>query len=506
MTGTSQTGVELSRFAAVQAAEQDALPLEEALEREGVDEADWRDARKRVLLDIASSAATFKAYQRALEEAQDALFRSVTPLYDDLAAWIAYSEALGTAAGGAVMRESGLTLGDLARLERHWRKRFEADPALAEEAKALRDERREGPLPALTMGPRRQAPPSEAADVAREEAESPADDDHEGLERAAALEALLHRDARDEAFARRGAANREEARAIVAAATARLEAQPALAGFYRSRVEHHRRLLTQAVASPSPTFAPPTSPERLRADPAVVERALSSTSTAIDETTAIDPRRLELDALPFHRSAPVPRSALADEPPHDAAGETAALRFDDLDLVATPFEEPSRLESLSNLGPPPPATSIDETSFLDASALSFDDDALPFAPDPDAAPPAPIASELSPSSSVDETAALDVGLLSLDALPFDAAPERGEPNAIQTDLRRYASYRTELRRTPERTAAIRARYGVANETAHDALVAAWDRRFTREPRLATDYVVAVRAYGAWLDQHEEPER
>jgi N-acetyl-anhydromuramyl-L-alanine amidase AmpD len=90
MTSTSQASVELAQFAAVQAAEQDAMPIEEVLEREGIDESRWPEARKSALLDIASSAAAFKAYQRALEAAQDELSRTVSPLHDDLAAWIAY--------------------------------------------------------------------------------------------------------------------------------------------------------------------------------------------------------------------------------------------------------------------------------------------------------------------------------------------------------------------------------------------------------------------------------
>jgi hypothetical protein len=66
MTSTSQASVELAQFAAVQAAEQDAMPIEDVLDREGIDESRWPEARKTALLDIASSAAALKAHQLAV--------------------------------------------------------------------------------------------------------------------------------------------------------------------------------------------------------------------------------------------------------------------------------------------------------------------------------------------------------------------------------------------------------------------------------------------------------
>jgi hypothetical protein len=437
----------------------------------------------------------------------------VSPLHDDLAAWIAYSEALGSPSGGAVLRESGLTLGDLARLERHWRKRFETEPSLAKEARTLRDTEREGPLPPITLGPRGELSRArEATPTAEPEAEIIFDHDHEMLERAASLEALLGRHVGDEVLARRGLGSREEAKALVAEATARVESQPALSGFYRSRVEHHRRLLAKAVTPPRPAEALPRAPQPIELPPI---------TGSLDHTTALEAGALDLEALPFKgdRAAPTPRSTL-DDAPHEAVGETAALTLDDLGLPATPFEAtraavpgldraaepPDASVGRGSRDEPPPSASIDETSFLDASALSFDDDALPFAPDPNAAPPPPMAAELSASASIDETAALDVGLLSLDALPFEGGgPGSFATNDIHTDVQRYASYRTELRRGSDE-AGIRARYGVPDEAAHLALVAAWDRRFTTESRLAAEYVATMRAYGAWLDQHGDPSR
>lgn len=100
-------------------------------------------------------ASAFKSYQAALEAAQDGYHRSVEPLYEDVEAWVAYSLALGARTGtAALLSEKGLTLGDLARLERHWRQRMEQDPAIAEQAKQAKETVVGKPLPDIVIGPR----------------------------------------------------------------------------------------------------------------------------------------------------------------------------------------------------------------------------------------------------------------------------------------------------------------------------------------------------------------
>ena len=104
----------------VQAAEQDGIALEEALLEAQLTAEAYHAGRTSTIAEIASGAAAYQAYDAALTEAQDALHRPVTPLYDDVAAWMAYNLALDAGPASDLLAKHGLTLGDVARLGRHW--------------------------------------------------------------------------------------------------------------------------------------------------------------------------------------------------------------------------------------------------------------------------------------------------------------------------------------------------------------------------------------------------
>ena len=63
----------LGQFAKVQAAEQDDIPLDEALRVAQLTAEAYHAGRAATIAEIASSAAAYQAYDAALTEAQDAL-------------------------------------------------------------------------------------------------------------------------------------------------------------------------------------------------------------------------------------------------------------------------------------------------------------------------------------------------------------------------------------------------------------------------------------------------
>lgn len=48
------------------------------------------------------------------------------------------------------------------------------------------------------------------------------------------------------------------------------------------------------------------------------------------------------------------------------------------------------------------------------------------------------------------------------------------------------------------------RYGIVDDAAHAALVAAYDTRFRADPNLAAEYQEAARTHTAWLDAKGGP--
>lgn len=78
----------------VTAAHAEGFALGEILAFEQIDAARWPAAdvawKRRLAEDGAAGGSTFNAYRVKLELAEDCLSRAVTPLDDDLGAWLAF--------------------------------------------------------------------------------------------------------------------------------------------------------------------------------------------------------------------------------------------------------------------------------------------------------------------------------------------------------------------------------------------------------------------------------
>ncbi|MEM9876773.1 MAG: hypothetical protein AAF928_17885 [Myxococcota bacterium] len=75
------------------------------------------------------------------------------------------------------------------------------------------------------------------------------------------------------------------------------------------------------------------------------------------------------------------------------------------------------------------------------------------------------------------------------------------PSTVWNDVRRYASFRVDVRRAPEQEAELRRRYGIGDEAEQATLVGEYNRRFGADDRLVAAYQESVKTYMAWLDQH-----
>jgi len=483
----------LEALARVEAAEQDDVPLEEVLAELEVEQDAWWGARPSLIEKASQDAGSFKSYQAALETAQDGYHRSVEPLFDDVEAWVAYSLALGAPTGcAALLTEKGLTLGDLGRLERHWRQRMQEDPATAKRAKEAKEAVMGKPLPDIVIGPRICGTPAKkesenaVADTGKSESTSP--DLYEQAERAAVLKALLEQDDAAEGLRQRGVESVEEAVAEVERVIAMLSEDPVVYGFFRRRVDHVRGLLERGGAAP--TSGSPAPSPMVASPPNLLTPPLASPSgpSELDVTGPIDFHRLGLDSLPFDPNASTAAPVPLPEEAHPEVGATAfvdaaALGLGDLDPEAAPD---------------PAAQSIDGTGFLDPNTLGDLDESLPF---DEAAPVvAPKKASLLPHRARGGTALQAPGSVVPWSTPFPAADGRGSrpPEELTSDVKRYASYRVDLLRAPQNAAQTRARYGIASDQAHANLVASYDARFAADSNLAAEYQEAVRTYSAWL--------
>lgn len=142
----SFAGVTLVQLAAVAAARAEGFSLEEVLDTEGLEPATYRAADvayKSRLIDPAERERLSADYQDELARAEDRLGRKVSPLDEDVDAWVRF---LGTYSAQSApadwLMALGMTLPDLSRLSRTWKQRFDADEALRKRAeKSARDKK-----------------------------------------------------------------------------------------------------------------------------------------------------------------------------------------------------------------------------------------------------------------------------------------------------------------------------------------------------------------------------
>ena len=131
-------GVPLEQVAAVHAAVAEGFDLDEVLAVEGLPKRAWFEAELSWKRRLVEDDAVFAAYERELNDHQEKLSRRVSPIDQDVEAWVTFLRLYGDHDEPFVwLGELGLALPDLSRLSRHWTSRFEAEPRLAKKATKL---------------------------------------------------------------------------------------------------------------------------------------------------------------------------------------------------------------------------------------------------------------------------------------------------------------------------------------------------------------------------------
>lgn len=122
----------LEQFAGLRAALAEQLPLGEILEQEHLEETALRASEPIWIERIAGSIATQLEYTEKLRIAEDTLARTLSPVSDDEAAWVGLLGTLATCSDqSALLSKLGISLTDVGRLGRVWKRRMEADAELA---------------------------------------------------------------------------------------------------------------------------------------------------------------------------------------------------------------------------------------------------------------------------------------------------------------------------------------------------------------------------------------
>jgi len=526
----TQSTLPLEQLAAILAAEQDGFAIDEILAVEGVSEEDWQEARERLLPAIVDDVDAHARYQRALIDAQDRLACPVSPLYEDMRAWVAFLHVAEGVPLQDLLDDHGLTANDVARLQRHWRDRFAGDPSLARQAGRLRKAEPPPELGILQVGERELTPSpyaagtkdqSDAGDAGVEEQSTQEPPTSEVVDVAIGQMARLYTaleagESLDEIVGQYGLGDVRAAQSSVAAWKKQLEADGALRADFMALVNHERRRRElsraaergtaapsgRAAGSPLPARTPPSSQASRVADhrqqpsvpsaPPGDEPAGPPSAASVDETAAIDLSVLSFPLLPFAAAPPRPTVDETCSPDgavlalpvlpfgDDLADEAGAS--DDLDgtsavipalraLPPTPWaddpEDDAAEQSEPHQSEVEPPLATEETAFIQA---------LP------AAPPLPFASaDDPPAASAIESADHDVDpgapSESSEADDCEAAQALSAPLPNLT-IEQYASYCVERELYPEHRRVISSRYRVQSEEQHEQVAAHWTRRLT----------------------------
>ncbi|MEM6790302.1 MAG: hypothetical protein AAF715_22470 [Myxococcota bacterium] len=343
-------------------------------------------------------------------------------------------------------------------------------------------------------------------------------------ERAAVLTALLRRGDDGVTLQQRTAMSVVEAEHEVASIEARLEGNAPVQQFYRRRVEHLGRVLGRG--SDDALARPPSSPSpRAWQPPPNVE--------GIDVTGPVDFAQIGRDPLPFdpHATPQLPPPVVY--PARASAGETAVVDLAAVMSTATPFERggapaavtpPVNAEappaSASEPKPDPPLSTVDETGVLDPSVLASLGPALPFAAaPPGSSPPVRLSSTPTrPRDPMGGTAVVPPERRAgppAPATPFESMPPAAPPQtpppaptvsreaSIWTEVRRYASFRVDMKRAPGEGDRLRRHYGLRDLVEQAELEAEYNRRFGEDANLVAAYQEAVATYVASRDTAEE---
>jgi hypothetical protein len=462
--GASAAGLTVAQYAGISAAIADGYPLDAVLANEGLGAKAWPAEDTAWKQKLVGDPATFEAYRAKLGEAEDWLGRKVTPLDEDLPAWLGFLGAYAAhKAPFDLLGGLGLGMSDLGRLQRLWQKRLEGDAELAKQAAELAKQKPSAlPKVSAAKGVLRPFPwskqgaaaaagaPERIAETPGNEGDLDQDRDRDlDLAQYAALEAelaLAKTPLERERVSRRHDLTRPALAALQARWVARLAADPALAQDYRRLFAHHRARFESAARSgkdlprvearaPGPAFAAhpdllPIAAIEVPSAPARAPSKLAGTAMAVDV-----PRG---PALPFAKGlAPkeIAEGAPGEPRPKRSALGGTALAVEVPRGPATPFTAENKADPLA---PAPRAA----RSKLAGTALVVDAPRAPALPfDASAAPePAIATSATSEPAAPRAPAGLGGTALALDvprgaALPF----AKSVAEAITAEIKAEAS-------------------------------------------------------------------
>jgi hypothetical protein len=459
----SPEGLTVEQYAGISAAIADGYPLDAVLANEGLAPKAWPTEDTTWKLKLVGDPATFESYRVKLGEAEDWLGRKVTPLDDDLAAWMGFLGAYaGHKAPFDLLGGLGLGMSDLGRLQRRWAKRLATDQELAKQAAELAKTKPSAvPKVSAAKGVLKPFPwskkgaPSPAVAMAAfvASAESPAAEADLDLAQYAALAAELAVAPKERAWVlRRHDLDAPAFEALLARWDARMAADSALAQDYRRLFAHHRARFESAAKSGKdlprfeareplrgPGFAPHPDLLPIPAIPAItaVEAPRRVPSKLAGTAMAVDVPRGP--ALPFAKGLAPKEIAegAPDEPrPKRSSLGGTAMAVDVPRGPATPFAAENKAISTSPAAPEAPRRA---PSKLAGTAMAVDvprGPALPF--DPGAAPAIALEAKAPPAPPA--PAGLGGTSLLLDlprgaALPF----AKGDPRANKPEIKPEAS-------------------------------------------------------------------
>jgi hypothetical protein len=125
-------GITLEQYSGVTAAISAGLPLARVLAQEQIEEATWPAAARMWSEAIAGSSEVQIEHMQKRRIADDCLARQIAPLEDDPAAWVGLLGALAVAESpGDLVGALGISMADVGRLGRAWKRKATSDPALA---------------------------------------------------------------------------------------------------------------------------------------------------------------------------------------------------------------------------------------------------------------------------------------------------------------------------------------------------------------------------------------
>jgi hypothetical protein len=536
--GASASDLTVEQYAGISAAIAEGYPLDAVLANEGLPARAWPEADTAWKLRLVADPVTFESYRAKLGEAEDWLGRSVTPLDEDLTAWMGFLGAYaGHAAPFDLLGGLGLGMSDLGRLQRRWTKRLASDQELAKQAAELAKKKpsavpkvsaAKGVLKPFPWSKKGATAAAKAAEVRDETSGTEEDFD---LAQYAALAAELAVAPRErERVLRRHGLTAAELKGIQTRWDARIAADSALGHDYRRLFAHERTRVEAAARSGKdlprveareiargPSFAP--HPDLM---PAAVE-ARSAPSKLVGTAMAVDVPRGP--ALPFAKGIAPKEIAEAtpeeERPKRSGLGGTA-LAVDVPRGPATPFEAENKAISAT-------------PSKLAGTALALDlprGPALPF--DPAAAPAIDVAMKSEPAAPRAPGGLGGTSLL-VDvprgaALPFAKSDPRaaaakkkklGELSfgmeipknlppakaayAPPLTLEQHASLVVELAAAPESTAATLARYRLTPE-ARAELDAHYREKIAGSADTRAAWDRAYHSYFTWLAANRRPAR